>query len=100
GTGSASGIGGAVTRALGAIGLTPTVGVLLSIVVIGMILKSVLVLAANRQVGYTVARVATDLRLGLIRSLLAARWEYYLRQPVGALATSLATEATRGPEPN
>ena len=71
---------------------------LLSIVVIGMILKSVLVLAANRQVGYTVARVATDLRLGLIRSLLAARWEYYLRQPVGALANSLATEATRGAE--
>ncbi len=63
-----------------------------------MMLKSVLVLAANRQVGYTVARVATDLRLNFIRSLLAARWEYYLRQPVGALANSLATEATRGAE--
>ena len=71
---------------------------LLSIVVIGMMLKSVLVLAANRQVGYTVARVATDLRLDFIRSLLGARWEYYLRQPVGALANSLATEATRGAE--
>ena len=33
-----------------------------------------------------------------IRSLLSARWEYYLRQPVGALANSLATEATRGAE--
>ena len=98
GAGSASGIGGVVTRLLAAVGLAPTVGVLLSIVVIGMILKSVLVLTANRQVGYTVARVATDLRLGLIRSLLAARWEYYLRQPVGALANSLATEATRGAE--
>ena len=63
-----------------------------------MILKSVLVLAANKQVGYTVARVATDLRLNFIRSLLGARWEYYLRQPVGALSNSLATEATRGAE--
>ena len=84
-----------VPRALGVVGLTPTVGVLLLIVVIGMTLKSVLVLVANRQVGYTVAHVATDLRLDFIRSLLSARWEYYLRQPVGALANSLAKE-TRG----
>ena len=96
--GAQSGISGMVTRVLGVVGLTPTVGVLLLIVVIGMTLKSLLVLVANRQVGYTVAHVATDLRLGFIRSLLSARWEYYLRQPVGALANSLATEATRGAE--
>jgi ATP-binding cassette subfamily C protein len=97
-SGATSGVAGAVARVLRAVGLEPTVGVLLLIVVIGMTLKSVLVLAANRQVGYTVAHVATDLRLGFIRSLLSARWEYYLRQPVGALANSLATEATRGAE--
>ena len=96
--GAPSGVGGVVVRALDFVGLTPTVGVMLMIVVIGMTLKSVLVLVANRQVGYTVAHVATDLRLGFIRSLLSARWEYYLRQPVGALANSLATEATRGAE--
>jgi ATP-binding cassette subfamily C protein len=95
---STSGLGGAVTRFLAFFGLAPTVGVLLCIVVAGMILKSVLVLAANKRVGYTVARVATDLRLEFIRSLLSARWEYYLRQPVGALSNSLATEATRGAE--
>ena len=89
--GAQSGISGMVTRVLGVVGLTPTVGVLLLIVVVGMVLKSALVLVANRQVGYTVAHVATDLRLGFIRSLLSARWEYYLRQPVGALANSLAT---------
>jgi ATP-binding cassette subfamily C protein len=98
GTGTASGLGGTVTRVLATFGLAPTVGVLLVIVVVGMILKSVLVLAANKRVGYTVARVATDLRLNFIRSLLGARWEYYLRQPVGALSNSLATEATRGAE--
>jgi ATP-binding cassette subfamily C protein len=93
-----SGVGGVVTRLLGVVGLTPTVGVLLVLVVIGMTLKSVLVLVANKQVGYTVAHVATDLRLGFVRSLLSARWEYFLRQPVGALANSLATEATRSAE--
>ncbi len=93
-----TGAGGVVVQALESIGLAPTTGVLLLIVVIGISIKSVLVLAANRQVGYTVAHVATDLRFGFIRSLLSARWEYYLRQPVGALANSLATEATRGAE--
>jgi len=93
-----TGLGAAVTKFLAWFGLEPTVGVLLVIVVAGMILKSALVLAANKQVGYTVARVATDLRLDFIRSLLSARWEYYLRQPVGALSNSLATEATRGAE--
>jgi ATP-binding cassette subfamily C protein len=46
-------------------------------------------------VGYTVARVATDLRLGLLRALLATRWSYYTRQPVGAVANAIATEAQR-----
>lgn len=54
-----------------------------------------ILLLANRQVGYTVAHVATALRLQLIEALLASRWQYYLRQPVGALANSVATEAYR-----
>ena len=90
-----SGFSKAVDNALGAVGLTSSVGVLLMIVVVGVSLKCALVMFANRQVGYTVAHVATDLRLMFIRSLLSARWEYYLRQPVGALANSLATEANR-----
>ncbi len=94
--GAQSGAGGVAARLLGGIGLTPTVGVLLTFVVIAMMLKCVLVLAANRQIGYTVAHVATDLRLRFIRSLVSARWEYYLRQPAGALANSLATETGRG----
>lgn len=90
-----SGLSRFIEKALGTVGLTPSVGVLLVIVVTGVALKCILVMLANRQVGYTVAHVATDLRIDFIRSLLSARWEYYLRQPVGALANSLATEANR-----
>jgi ATP-binding cassette subfamily C protein len=61
--------------------------------VIGTALTSGIGLLAKRQVGYTVAQVATDLRLELLRVLVAARWEYYLRQPVGKLINSLASEA-------
>ncbi len=90
-----SGIERVVTETLLSVGLTPTLGVLLVIIVLAIVLKSGLVLLAKKQVGYTVAGVATDLRLALIRALLIARWEYFLRQPIGVLANSMATEAVR-----
>ncbi len=77
------------------VGLQPSIGLLLVIIVGGMALKAGFVLLAQKQIGYTVAQVATDLRLALIRALLAARWEYYVRQPVGSLANAFATEAAR-----
>ncbi len=90
-----SGIGQFVTGKLRELGVEPTVGVMLMIIVGGMIIKSLILLMANRQVGYTVAHVATTLRLDLIKALLASRWEYYLRQPTGSLVNSVATEAYR-----
>ena len=83
---------------LAAFGLQPSIGLLCLIIVIGMVLKAGFVLLAQKQVGYTVAHVATDLRLSLLRSLLAARWEYYVRQPVGGFANAFATEAGRASE--
>jgi len=84
-----------VTGFFDGIGLSPTVGVLLIIFVLSIILKAVLVLIANKKVGYMVAQVATDLRLALIRGLFATRWEYYVHQPIGWFANAFATEATR-----
>jgi len=97
GTGASegSGLARAVAGGLGRVGLEPTLELLLGMVVAGIAAKAALMLLANRQVGYTVARVATDLRLSLIRALLGARWEYYARQPVGTLANAFATEAER-----
>jgi ATP-binding cassette subfamily C protein len=84
-----------VRGVLDVLGLEPTLGVLVSLLIGAMIVKAALVLLAQRQVGYTVAHVATDLRLSLLRALLATRWEYYVRQPTGQLANSYATEAFR-----
>jgi ATP-binding cassette subfamily C protein len=77
------------------IGLQPTIPTMLGVIVVGMTLSNLLILLGNRQVGYTVAHVATDLRVDLIKALLGSRWEYYLRQPAGALANAVATEAYR-----
>jgi len=84
-----------VAAVLQSVGLEPTITVLLIIIVAGMSLTSLLILLANRQVGYTVAHVATDLRVDLINATLGSRWEHYLRQPGGALANAVATEAFR-----
>ena len=72
-TNGLSGLGHMLTEALSAIGVTPTVGALLVVIVVCLSLKAVFLILANIQVGYTVAHVATDLRLSLLRSLLAAR---------------------------
>jgi ATP-binding cassette subfamily C protein len=87
-----------VTEGLSLMGLDPTIGVLLAVIVIAVVIKSIFMLLANKRVGYTVAHVATDLRLAFLRSLLITRWEYYLSQPVGGLANAFATEATRASE--
>jgi ABC-type bacteriocin/lantibiotic exporters, contain an N-terminal double-glycine peptidase domain len=84
-----------LTNALAALGLSPTIGMLLAVLVAGFAVKSLFMLLANKRVGYTVAHVATDLRLALLRALLNTRWEYYLGQPVGVLVNSFATEASR-----
>jgi ATP-binding cassette subfamily C protein len=84
-----------VTETLASFGLTPTLGVLLIVIVLAIVVKSGLVLLAKKQVGYTVAGIATDLRLTLLRALILARWEYFLRRPIGALANSMATEVNR-----
>src|SRR5690242_8692341 len=94
-TNGLSGLGHMLTEALSAIGVTPTVGALLVVIVVCLSLKAVFLILANIQVGYTVAHVATDLRLCLLRSLLAARWEFYVRQPVGSLTNAIGTEAIR-----
>ena len=95
GDASSSETGRTVVQAMQRIGIEPTIGTMLLIIVGGMITKSLILLLANRQVGYTVAHVASKLRQELIEALLASRWQYYLRQPAGALANSVATEASR-----
>lgn len=88
-------LGTAVVGALHAVGLPPTAEVLLALVIGGTALKAGLVLLANQQVGYSAARVATDLRLALIRALLSTRWDYHVHAPLGAFANAVASEAAR-----
>lgn len=82
----------------GALGITPTLPWLLGFGIALILIKTTVVLMANRQVGYAVAQVATDLRLDLVRAVVSSRWRYYLSKPVGSLSNAMATEAQRASE--
>lgn len=87
-----------LTAVLHTVGITPSIGTLLIVIVAAMTLKSLLLLFAQKRVGYMVAQVAMDLRLALLRSILTARWAYFVGQPVGRLANAMAIEPMRSSE--
>lgn len=87
-----------INGAFGAVGIEPTLPWLLTLGIFLILGKTLVVLLANRQVGYAVAQVATDLRLDLVRAVAASRWRYYLSKSVGSLANAMATEAQRASE--
>lgn len=74
--------------------ISPTIGTMIVIVLVGLFLKAGLTLVAYRQVGFTVARIATDTRLSFLRALSASRWEYFLGQRTGHLANTISMEAS------
>jgi ATP-binding cassette subfamily C protein len=90
-----SALGKTIDSALESVGLEPSLQVLLPFVVILFWTKGGIVLFAKRQVGYTVARIATDLRLELLQTMMAARWSHFTRLRTGSAANALATEAQR-----
>lgn len=77
------------------VGFELTLPRLLVCIVVGLTLKGVLFWAAMNQVGFTIARVATDLRLELMRALTQARWSYFIDQPVGQFANAIASESLK-----
>ena len=84
-----------IVNGLASVGLEATLGVLLSVIVVAVIIKSLLLLAAETHVGFSAAHITTELRLELLQSILATRWDYFLHQPIGKLANSMAVEAKR-----
>ena len=84
-----------VREAWALVGLQPTIEGLLCLFVGCIALKCTLVYLANKQVGFTVVLIATDMRLTLLKSLFNSSWEYFIRQPMGRLINGVASEANR-----
>jgi len=93
-----SSVAQAVLSTLDTLHIPPNIYVLSAMVVLAIMLKAVLNLVAMSYVGYAVAETATKFRLRLIDALLAARWSYFTRQPVGRFTNAIANDAARGAE--
>lgn len=81
--------------ALDTIGVSPSIGVLLSVIVAVVFFKALLVFFAKQRSGYIAAEVSTGLRTDLLKAITTSRWQYFVNQSTGKLANSMATEAWR-----
>lgn len=84
-----------VLNLLGGLGVGSSLGVLLWLIVLIVAVKSMLLLAAMLLTGLTTADIVTDLRMELIRSMLNARWQFFIEKPLGEFANSINSEASR-----
>jgi ATP-binding cassette, subfamily C, bacterial len=91
--------GGEISRAisgsLAAVGLTPSIGSFLLLIVAGIFVKAAITLVAMKEVGYAVGRIMTDLRHRLIGALMNAQWSYFVGRPLGVFANSIGAETIR-----
>lgn len=85
----------AVREFLSVLGLPLEVGTLLIVVVLVLVLRSLLRLAAMIYVGNATAVVTTGIRRTLIDTLLKVRWRFFVSQPLGRIANIASGEAMR-----
>ena len=84
-----------VAQAFALAELELSIGVLL-IIIVGLItVKSLLMLLAMTQVGFISAHVVMEQRLRVIRALLEARWQHFVDQRGGNLASAISIEPAR-----
>ncbi len=91
-------LGRMIADMLQAVGLQPTVGMLIVLILVLMTAKTGLILFAARQWSLYAAQVETNFRMEFIRALMGARWEYFISQRQGTLANSITTEARNASE--
>lgn len=84
-----------VLEFLQSVGLSPTIGVLLVVIVGAVLIKNAMVMFAEVRIGYIAADVSTGLRVRLLSAVLHSRWGYFAGQSPGRLANAMSTEAYR-----
>lgn len=88
-------LGDAIRSTFDALSVTPTPAIMLGAIALFLVLKGLTTLAAMASVGWTVAHLATSLRLTLIRALMRARWSYFTSQPTSRFSNAITSEAER-----
>lgn len=92
---SRSGLAKLTVTMLSDIGIEPTLGPLLLVIIVTIVLKGLVLLVTMLQAGYTSMQITTDLRMELIRAVFSARWDYFIEKPLGNFANAVNAEAVR-----
>ena len=87
-----------IDQSLAALGITPTLGNMIAVILTIMTIRSLLLFAAMSYAGITAARVSVMFRRKIIKAVFDARWSFYANQSAGHLATTLGNDATRAGE--
>ena len=95
GSAPAEGPAGFIVSILNAVGLEPTVAVLLGFIFLAISVKAALIWMAEQQIGFAVAQAITDLRLDLLERLMRARLRFFTRFSSGEFSDAVLTQAAR-----
>src|SRR5262245_54356697 len=94
----ASPINAMIHDTLRSVGIEPSLGNLILIVIAFMVLNGLLSFGTLSYAGISVARVSTGLRRRLISVLLEARWSFHVQQQLGRIASAMSGDAQRAGE--
>lgn len=84
-----------IRSSIQALGITPTLGNLLLIIVGLLTLKAAISFGALSYTGIAGARIAVELRRKLINAIFDARWSFYASQSGGRFANAISNDASR-----
>lgn len=93
--GEKSMLAGFMRDLVASLGLGQGIESLLLFIVLAIAVKALFLLLAMNQVGYTAARVTSDLRMRVLGAVVNAGWGYFVSRPVGTFANSISTESVR-----
>lgn len=83
----------AIRTAMESLGLPFDPVFLLTVIIVGLLLKAVVSIAVMRYVSDIVADISSGFQRRLIRNLLDARWSFFIRQPLGRLVHATGPES-------
>ena len=86
-------LGSSVQRILSSCGVEASVSLFLILILIAFLLKATMTFLAMRYASLTAAGIAVNLKMNFLRSLMNARWDYFLSHPSGRFAGALSTES-------
>jgi len=73
----------AVAEFFALVNITPSITNILIIILLTSVFKGLLIILSKRQIGFTVARIATDMRMEMLRAMLRSKWEFFIGEKIG-----------------